>query len=92
MLKKPVQVVLSQSVSQNHDFVSAGALARMMALPGAGGITAAWKMQITTVDGMASTMERLLDLEDHARAIRNAVSMSSLPAWSPFLRRTTPRM
>src|SRR5205814_3579934 len=40
-LKRPVQVVLSQSSSQNHDRVAPGALARMMALPGQGGITAA---------------------------------------------------
>jgi isoquinoline 1-oxidoreductase beta subunit len=72
--KTPVQVVLSQSSSQNHDRGSAGALARMTALPGAGGITAAWKMQVATVNGMGSAMARLLGIEDSGRAIRNAVS------------------
>jgi hypothetical protein len=30
----------------------------MTALPGEGGITAAWKMEVATVDGMASALER----------------------------------
>ena len=72
--KAPVQVILSHSSSQNHDPISAGALARMTALPGAGGITAAWKMQVATVHGLGSAMARLLDTEDSGRAIRNAVS------------------
>ncbi len=39
-VKRPVQVILSQAESQNHDRPAPGALARMTALPGAGGITA----------------------------------------------------
>jgi isoquinoline 1-oxidoreductase subunit beta len=73
-VKAPVQMILSQSSSQNHDRVSAGALARMTALPGAGGITAAWKMQVAAIDGMASAMTRLLGLDDNGQAIRNAVT------------------
>jgi len=73
-MKAPVQVTLSQSTSQNHDLVSAGALARMTALPGEGGITAAWKMQVATVDGMASAIERMADAEDKRRLIRTAVN------------------
>jgi len=72
-LKKPVQVTFSQSVSQNQDLASAGALARMTALPGQGGITAAWKMQVATTDGMASAIERMLDVEDKRRVIRAAI-------------------
>jgi isoquinoline 1-oxidoreductase beta subunit len=72
-LKRPVQVTLSQSTSQNHDLVSAGALARMAALPGEGGITAAWKMEIATVDGMAAAIERMFDVDDKRRLIRTAV-------------------
>ena len=34
---RPVQVVLSQSSSQNHDRPAPGALARMTALPGQAG-------------------------------------------------------
>jgi isoquinoline 1-oxidoreductase beta subunit len=45
-LGRPVQVLLSQSASQNQDLASPGALARMIALPGAGGITAAWAMRV----------------------------------------------
>ena len=56
---RPVQVVLSQSASQNHDPVSPGALARMTALPGAGGITAAWAMKVATADGLGSALARL---------------------------------
>ena len=58
-LKRPVQVVLSQSSSQNHDRVAPGALARMTALPGEGGITAAWAMRVVTADGLGSTLGRL---------------------------------
>jgi isoquinoline 1-oxidoreductase beta subunit len=72
--KAPVQLILSQSSSQNHDLVSAGALARITALPGAGGITAAWKMQVATVSGMGAAMARLLEVDDTGRAIRNAVT------------------
>src|SRR6185437_3212463 len=51
-LNAPVQVTLSQSTSQNHDLLSGGALARMTALPGDSEITAAWKMEVATVNGM----------------------------------------
>ena len=56
-LKRPVQVMLSQSSSQNHDRVAAGALARMTALPGAGGITAAWAMRVATADGLGAAID-----------------------------------
>jgi isoquinoline 1-oxidoreductase beta subunit len=72
-LKRPIQVTFSQSVSQNQDLVSAGALARMTALPGQGGITAAWKMQVATTDGMASAIERAFDVEDKRLVIRAAI-------------------
>jgi len=72
-LNAPVQVTLSQSASQNHDVLSSGALARMTALPGAGGITAAWKMEVATVDGLTSAMQRMADVEDKRRLIRTAV-------------------
>jgi isoquinoline 1-oxidoreductase beta subunit len=68
-----VQITLSHAASQNHDLVSSGALARMTALPGEGGITAAWKMQIATVDGMGSAIPRMLGSGHKGRAIRNAV-------------------
>ena len=58
-LKRPVQVTLSQSASQNQDRVSPGALARMTALPGQGGLTAAWQMRVATADGLASALARL---------------------------------
>jgi isoquinoline 1-oxidoreductase beta subunit len=72
-LKRPVQATLSQSSSQNHDLSAAGALARMSALPGEGGITAAWKMEVATVDGMASALERMLDVTNKRRLIRTAI-------------------
>jgi isoquinoline 1-oxidoreductase beta subunit len=58
-LGRPVQVMLSQSASQNHDRVSPGALARMTALPGQEGITAAWAMRVATADGLGSALARL---------------------------------
>jgi isoquinoline 1-oxidoreductase subunit beta len=56
---RPVQLVLSQSASQNHDRVSPGALARLTALPGAGGITDAWATRVATVDGVGAALARL---------------------------------
>jgi isoquinoline 1-oxidoreductase subunit beta len=79
-LKRPVQVTMSQSTSQNRNFASAGALARMAALPGEGGITAAWKMEIATVDGMASSIERMLDVVDNRKLIRTA--MNGMPPYA----------
>src|SRR5206468_4798881 len=46
----PVQLTLSQSSSQNHDRPAPGALAQLSALPGDGGITAAWRMRVATAD------------------------------------------
>jgi isoquinoline 1-oxidoreductase beta subunit len=73
-LKRPVQATLSQSASQNQDLLSAGALARMTALPGQGGITAAWKMEVCTADGMTAAIQRMLDVEDKRRLIRAAIN------------------
>ena len=55
-LGHPVQVTLSQSASQNHDRVAPGALALMNALPGQGGITAAWQMRVATADGLGAAL------------------------------------
>ena len=71
--KSPVQVSFSQSSSQNHDLLSAGALARMTALPGPGGITAAWKMEVATINGMGSAIARSLDSKDAGMTGRNAI-------------------
>jgi isoquinoline 1-oxidoreductase beta subunit len=79
-LKVPVQVTLSRSSNQNHDLVSSGALARMTALPGAGGITAAWKMQLVMASGMGSAVARLLDSDDEERVTRNAIN--GIPPYS----------
>jgi isoquinoline 1-oxidoreductase subunit beta len=59
VLKRPVQVVVSQSQGQNHDRPAPGTLARMTALPGEGGITAAWAMRVATADGLGSALARL---------------------------------
>jgi isoquinoline 1-oxidoreductase beta subunit len=72
-LKAPVQVTLSQSASQNHDLVSSGALARMTALPGQGGITAAWKMQIASIDGMGLAIARMLGEGRPGRSMWTAI-------------------
>jgi isoquinoline 1-oxidoreductase beta subunit len=58
-LGRPVQVVLSQGASQNHDRLSPGALARMTALPGQEGVTAAWAMRVATADGLGAALARL---------------------------------
>ncbi|HEX3422278.1 MAG TPA: molybdopterin cofactor-binding domain-containing protein [Sphingomicrobium sp.] len=79
-LGRPVQATLSQSATQNHDLVSSGALARMMALPGEDGITAAWKMEVASVDGMGSALRRMLDIQDKRELIRT--STSALPPYA----------
>jgi len=56
---RPVQVTLSQSASQNHDRAAPGALAEMSALPGGGGITAAWAMRVATADGLGTSLARM---------------------------------
>jgi isoquinoline 1-oxidoreductase beta subunit len=45
----------------------------MTALPGEGGITAAWKIESAFVDGMAALFERALDVDDKRRLIRAAI-------------------
>jgi isoquinoline 1-oxidoreductase beta subunit len=57
--KRAVQLSLSPGASQNYDRPAPPALARMSALPGPGGITAAWKMRVVTADGLASAMARM---------------------------------
>jgi isoquinoline 1-oxidoreductase beta subunit len=79
-LKQPVQVIVSQSSGQNHDLVSSGALARMAALPGEGGITAAWKMEVASIEGMSSAMERMQDVDDKRQGIRT--SIAGLPPYA----------
>lgn len=79
-LQRPVQVTLSQSASQNHDRLGSGALARMAALPGEAGITAAWRMQVAQVSGMGSTIDRLLGSEGRGHVIRTAVD--AIPPYS----------
>ena len=56
---RPVQLSLSQSASQLHDHPSGGTIAKMMALPGAGGITAAWKMRVATAGGFGAALAAL---------------------------------
>lgn len=75
-LQRPVQLSLSQSASQNQDRPSPAALARMTALPGAGGITAAWKMRIATSDGLGSSIRRLAG-QDHASGGLGRVALAS---------------
>lgn len=80
-LGRPVQVVLSQSASQNHDRVAPGALARMTALPGEGGITAAWAMKVATADGLGSALARLAEKDAPTKLGRSALD-GSVPPYS----------
>jgi isoquinoline 1-oxidoreductase subunit beta len=79
-LDSPVQVTVSQTGSQNHDRPASGALARMAAVPGEGGITAAWSMHVATVSGMGAATDRLLGNTRRRRVIRTAVE--ALPPYS----------
>lgn len=85
-LKRPIQVVLSQSSSQNHDRVAPGALARMTALPGAGGITAAWAMKVATADGLGSALTRLDESQASDKFGKNALDGAIPPYAIPHVR------
>ncbi len=85
-LKRPVQVVFSASASQNHDPVSPGALARMTALPGPGGLTAAWQMRVATADGMGSALARLANSDGLSNLGRTALGGSVPPYSIPNVR------
>jgi isoquinoline 1-oxidoreductase beta subunit len=78
---RPVQLSLSQSASQNHDHPSAGAMAKMMALPGEGGITAAWKMRVATGDGLGGALSALAG-DEPADAIGRTALDGSVPPYS----------
>jgi len=78
-LKRPVQLSLSPSTSQNHDRVAPAALARMTALPGPGGITAAWRMRVATSDGGKSALDGAVP----SYSIPD-VTIESAPATIPF--------
>jgi len=80
-LGRPVQVMLSQSASQNHDRLSPGALARMTALPGMGGITAAWAMKVVTADGLGSALARLAGKDTPVKLGKTALE-GSVPPYS----------
>jgi len=80
-LGRPVQVSLSQSASQNNDPVSPGAMARMTALPGAGGITAAWAMKVATADGLGSALARLAGKDEPDELGAGALD-GSIPPYS----------
>jgi len=83
---RPVQLVLSQSSSQNHDRASPGALARMTALPGAGGITAAWSMRVATADGLGASLARLSGKDMPTKLGRSALDGSVPPYSIPNVR------
>jgi isoquinoline 1-oxidoreductase beta subunit len=85
-LGRPVQVVLSQSASQNHDRAAPGALARMTALPGAGGITAAWAMKVATADGMGSALARLAGKDPPDKFSKTALDGAAPPYSIPHVR------
>jgi isoquinoline 1-oxidoreductase beta subunit len=85
-LKRPVQVTLSHVASQNHDRLSAGALARMTALPGAGGLTAAWQMRVTTADGLRSALRRLAGDHPPSKLEKSALDGATPPYSIPHVR------
>lgn len=85
-LRRPVQVILSQSSSQNHDRVSPGALARMTALPGSGGITAALAMKVATADGLGSALARLEGKKPSGKLGKSALDGSVPPYSIPNIR------
>ena len=86
VLGRPVQVMLSAAASQNHDRAAPGALARMTALPGEGGITAAWAMKVATADGLGSALARLAGKDEPATPGRSGLDGSIPPYSIPHVR------
>jgi isoquinoline 1-oxidoreductase beta subunit len=82
---RPVHVSLSQSVSQNQDRLAPGALARMTALPGDAGITAALAMKVVTADGLGSALARLAGKNEPRKLGKTAVD-GALPYSIPNVR------
>lgn len=80
---RPVQVTLPQSACRANDPLSPGAAIRMTALPGAGGITAALRMDIASADGMAASLGRLAGTAPPAalgeRAFEGTIPTYSIP-------------
>jgi isoquinoline 1-oxidoreductase subunit beta len=58
-LGRPVQLTYSAKVEQNHAPLRSPLVARMAALPGAGGTIAAWSARIACSDGMHQSLARL---------------------------------
>lgn len=80
---RPVQLSFSQSASQNHDHLSGGMLARMTALPGADGITAAWKMRVAAADGFGAAIAALVGREPPANLGRTGLDGAVPPYGIP---------
>ena len=80
-LKAPVQLTMSQSASQNHDRVSAGAMAQMTALLDQGGLPAARQMRVATADGLGSALSRFTDTDAPDKLGRRALD-GAIPPYS----------
>ena len=76
---RPVQVGLPPSASQNHAPLSSPLLARLTALPGPDGITAAWKMRVVTSGSLGSAIARLTG--DEATALDPAALDGAMPPY-----------
>jgi len=83
---QPVHLMLSQSACQNHDRASAGALARMTALPDAAGLPAAWQMRIATSDGFSAVRARMADIDPPEELGRTGLDGSVPPYAIPNVR------
>ena len=85
-MNAPVQVVLSQGASRNQDRVGPGALARMTALPGPGGITTAWQMRVATANGTGAALARLVLAESPGTLDASALDGGAPPYGIPHVR------
>jgi isoquinoline 1-oxidoreductase beta subunit len=81
-----VQVTLGQGAAQNHDRLAPGALARMTALPGQGGLTAAWLMRVATMDGLAFAFARLEGKKPSQKLSSSGLDGAVLPYAIPNVR------
>jgi isoquinoline 1-oxidoreductase beta subunit len=83
---RPVNLMLSQSATQNHDRCSAGAMARLTALLDPAGLPAAWQTRVATSDGFSAARARMADIEPPESLGRTGLDGSVPPYAIPNLR------
>ena len=75
----PVQLTVPADTSHNHDRLRAPLLARVAALPAAGGTLAAWNARIVTAPGLEGALARLAGTPMPAAEVSAAIPPYGIP-------------